>query len=232
MLAPIGFVIVYSGLSNIIMSKLVQKFVNSMLKSKDKRMNIITEVINSIKIIKLNSWISFFLEKIAIQRNEELGSVRKKLTTHLFQIYLNWFISPILMISTFAFYFLDGNTMSLGTGFACFQIFDLLHEPMAWIPNFLGIFMSFMVSIKRIQKFLLCPEMNQNLVEYDSKELQHTDVHILIEKANFSWGGKRKAKDGDNKDAKASIDSDQTAQTAVANDPEETKQGKPGFGAA
>eukprot|EP00345_Euplotes_harpa_P010205 CAMPEP_0168340202 /NCGR_PEP_ID=MMETSP0213-20121227/13921_1 /TAXON_ID=151035 /ORGANISM="Euplotes harpa, Strain FSP1.4" /LENGTH=575 /DNA_ID=CAMNT_0008346389 /DNA_START=1117 /DNA_END=2844 /DNA_ORIENTATION=- len=114
--------------------------------------------------------------------------------------------------------------MSLGTGFACFQIFDLLHEPMAWIPNFLGIFMSFMVSIKRIQKFLLCPEMNQNLVEYDSKELQHTDVHILIEKANFSWGGKQQAKDGDNKDAKASIDSDQTAQTAVANDPEETKQ--------
>ena len=42
------------------------------LDAKDARMRTMTETINSIKIIKLNSWIERFTEKIKILRDNEI----------------------------------------------------------------------------------------------------------------------------------------------------------------
>ena len=81
--------------------------------------------------------------------------------------------------------------MSLADGFAWMQIIYSLDQPMRWLPEFLGVFMEFVVSMKRIQKFLLWDEINPHLVEYHSSDAKSRGLDILIENANFSWGGQK-----------------------------------------
>ena len=52
---------------------------DTVLKRKDERMNATTEFINSMKIIKLNSWVRHFIEKVTFKRNRELKTIKKSL---------------------------------------------------------------------------------------------------------------------------------------------------------
>jgi ABC-type multidrug transport system fused ATPase/permease subunit len=128
---------------------------DAILKRKDERMNTTTEVISSMKIIKLNSWIRYFVDKVTFRRNRELKIIKKSLLVNCLEIITAYFFSPSLMIVTFSVYFLCGNTMSLGNAFACMQVLFSIDEPIRWIPQFIGILMEFLVSMRRIQKFLL-----------------------------------------------------------------------------
>lgn len=49
------------------------------LARKDKRMNTTTEVVNSIKVIKLNSWVKYFIDMVTTTRNKELSTIKKRL---------------------------------------------------------------------------------------------------------------------------------------------------------
>jgi hypothetical protein len=46
------------------------------MKKKDDRMNLTTEVINNIKMIKLYSWTESFLKKISQKRKAELVALK------------------------------------------------------------------------------------------------------------------------------------------------------------
>jgi ABC-type multidrug transport system fused ATPase/permease subunit len=131
------------------------KLQDTILKRKDERMNTTTEIISSIKIIKLNSWIRHFVDKVTFRRNRELKIIKKSLLVNCLEIITAFFFSPSLMIVTFSVYFLCGNTMSLGNAFACMQVLFAIDDPIRWIPQFIGILMEFLVSMRRIQKFLL-----------------------------------------------------------------------------
>ena len=52
--------------------------------------------------------------------------------------------------------------------------------------------MEFSVSMKRIQKFLLCDEINEEIVDYNSRELQNSNIAISLDNCSFYWGGIKK----------------------------------------
>jgi ABC-type multidrug transport system fused ATPase/permease subunit len=167
---------------------------------KDERMNTTTEVISSMKIIKLNSWIRYFVDKVTFRRNRELKIIKKSLLVNCLEIITAFFFSPSLMIVTFSVYFLCGNTMSLGNAFACMQVLFAIDDPIRWIPQFIGILMEFLVSMRRIQKFLLWDEINTELVQTCNEDLKKQNIDILISHANFSWGGKKKKSEDDDEE--------------------------------
>jgi hypothetical protein len=47
------------------------------MKLKDKRTKLINEVLNGIKVLKLNAWESAFEENIANVRDKEISTIRK-----------------------------------------------------------------------------------------------------------------------------------------------------------
>jgi len=103
------------------------------------------------------------------------------------------------MVSAFGAFFLSGNTMSLGTAFACMQVIFAIDEPLRWIPQFIGVLIDFLVSMRRIQKFLKCDEINPQLVHVGSEQLTDLNLDILVTNANFSWGGKKQKSEEDKK---------------------------------
>ena len=54
----------------------ISRIQDKILERKDKRMNTTTELINSVKVIKLNSWGKYFLDKISNLRNKELFAIK------------------------------------------------------------------------------------------------------------------------------------------------------------
>jgi ATP-binding cassette, subfamily C (CFTR/MRP), member 1 len=172
-----------------------------MMKQRDERINTITELISSMKIIKINSWIKYFIEKVRLQRKRELWEVRFTLVAYSLEEFTAFILVPFMIIVSVGLFFLWGNTMSLGNVFGCITVFYSIDEPIRWIPNFIGNLMEFLVSMKRIQKFLLWDEINSKLIEECNQDLKQQNVDILINHSNFTWGGKKKMSE-DNNDQK------------------------------
>lgn len=77
-------------------------------------------------------------------------------------------LNPLLVLVTFGIFFGAGNTMTLAQGFAALQVLGQLNMPIRWIPQFIGILLQFTVSMRRIQKFLVCDEINPAIVDKDN----------------------------------------------------------------
>ena len=195
----VGFLLSFFGF---IIAKIKAKVQIKMLKEKDKRMRTTTEVVNNIKTIKLNSWIEFFIDKVTKFRNREIFLTKIGFILTASSIWVGRLISPALVISILAIFFATGNTISVAKAFGGIQVLRTLELPLRWIPDFISAYLEFNVSMKRIQRFLLCSEINQNLVTSNWKELERSGVDILVENANFTWGGQSENSEDKKKSSK------------------------------
>ena len=80
------------------------------------------------------------------------------------------------------------------------NIFRILQGPISSLPSFVGAALNFLVSMKRIQDFLLCDEVDHELIERG----QSSDAVVITEGSSFHWGFKKVDKE-DNKKAKKAI---------------------------
>ena len=81
-------------------------------------------------------------------------------------IVANLYLFPqILQTVTFSSYIWWNGDIKLSDAFLVIMIFRILAEPMRQLPNFLGQFLAFMVSAKRIQDYLQTDEIDDKLVE-------------------------------------------------------------------
>ena len=106
-------------------------------------------------------------------------------------IFMMFSLAPGIALASFGVFFATDHTISLANGFACLQVMNSLNMPIRWIPQFIGTFLQFMVSMRRIQNFIDCDEINPNIVEINWKEIKNKGLDVFVEQANFSWGGKK-----------------------------------------
>jgi len=104
----------------------------------------------------------------------------------------------ILQATTFSVYIGTGHKIDLSTAYTVMTVFNLMQGPLRMLPMFIGSFIEFTVAMRRIQKFLICDEINPAIIE----QQQQSDVNAIeIRKnANFHWG--ISPEDQDNKDEK------------------------------
>ena len=207
-----------------------QKIQKAVLKKKDTRMRFTTELINNVKIIKLNSWISYFTDKVTKARSSELYLSFLSVIVATFNVFTMFSLAPGLALASFGVFFATDHTISLANGFACLQVMNSLNMPIRWIPQFIGTFLQFMVSMRRIQKFIDWDEINPNIVEINSKAASEKGLDVLVENASFSWGGKKvedknkAAKNSKTPDPKAQVkpkEEKKKMNTAINNDTDE-----------
>ena len=157
------------------------------LDAKDVRMRTMTETINSIKIIKLNSWIEKFTEKIKNLRDNEILMCKLRFMVSWVNITFIVLLPSWLILTVFSVAIKSGIEMKVSEAFAALQVLALLREPTRWLPFFIGMMMEFSVSMRRIQDFLQSEEINPKLVTKESN--MHNKISVKISKSSFSWGG-------------------------------------------
>ena len=108
------------------------EYENELMEISDKKMEVITQTFNIIKIIKLNVWEKLFIKKIQQVKNSENTIMRKKAYMTLIVNSSYWNTETILVFIIVFFYLLKyhnlDNSDLLTTMFIFYNIIDQLYN--------------------------------------------------------------------------------------------------------
>ena len=77
--------------------------------------------------------------------------------------------------------------MDLPLAYTIISLFGILNGPIRALPWFFGQFIEFVIAMKRIQKFLVCQEINETVVKKNIDQLAEDAIEIS-QSACFHWG--------------------------------------------
>ena len=158
------------------------EYENALVEVNDKKMNLISQTFNIIKIIKLYVWEKLFIKKIEKVKEEENIIMRKKANMTLIVNSSYWNTEAVLILITVIFYFLKyhnlDNSNLLTTMFIFYHIIDPLYSFPGIITNLNDTF----ISLRRIENFLGIQEHDKSQLNYlDNK----SELSIEINDINF-----------------------------------------------
>ncbi|CAI2364263.1 unnamed protein product [Moneuplotes crassus] len=165
----------------------------------DRRSTILNEIIDSITVIKTNCLIQCFQEKLGTLRKKqhwnEITSKLMKMPEHFAQAF-----TPYLMIMSVLYIcvFKSSLTLTVPVAMAIWRLIRKIKQNTAWIPHYGSLYTDCKLSLKRVEGFLLNPEIESHLIErLDSTQ---TNLAIKIKKSNFFWGFEHNDSDEENDD--------------------------------
>ncbi|XP_048735267.2 multidrug resistance-associated protein 1-like [Ostrea edulis] len=151
----------------------------------DERMNVLNEVFNGIKVLKLYAWELSFEDKIGSIRSQELRGKMKRKYFDIFSFCL-WGISEFLITFVmFAMYLWsdENNSMTTKTIFYTISLLGILQGPILHMPNAITSLVETSVALKRIQKFLNNDEIDEMAIQHNEK----AEKAIVMNNASFAW---------------------------------------------
>lgn len=152
----------------------------------DKRINIMSEILNSIKLIKMYAWEDSFAENIKGVREHERVQLQRAAFLQSFSSTISPAITILAAIATFITYTLTGHNLDSGSAFTVYSVFSALQFTVAVLPYGIKTITEARVSFQKMEKFLLKPDM-------ESTSNQHIPVHnsgdaaVTMKSATFQW---------------------------------------------
>ena len=96
------------------------------MQEQDARVNVTTESLNNIKMLKLYSWTDQFSNRIEEKRKIELKVLFKRFWLGMMSITTIYFFPVIMSWVVFSTYIGTGNTLDLGVAFTVITVFNLI----------------------------------------------------------------------------------------------------------
>uniref|UniRef100_A0A096MFK9 ATP-binding cassette sub-family C member 10 n=1 Tax=Poecilia formosa TaxID=48698 RepID=A0A096MFK9_POEFO len=158
-----------------------------MLKYKDNRVKLMTEILFGIRVIKFYNWEPHFTQKVAKYREQELAHLKNLKYLDAMCVY-TWAALPVVIcVLTFVTYVLLGHQLTAAKVFTTVALVGMLIMPLNAFPWVLNGILEAKVSLERIQRFFKLT--NQDLEAYytwvSSEDTGQTSV--LLSRATFSW---------------------------------------------
>ncbi|CAK8679779.1 unnamed protein product [Clavelina lepadiformis] len=180
-LAVMIIVIPFNG----VIIKNMKKISTENMKYKDKRIKLMNEILNGIKVLKLYAWEPSFEEQVLTIRKIELNLSRRMAYLKAISSFLYTCSPFIASFTSFGLYLAidPNNVLDSQTAFVSLSLYNILEYPLTMFPTTITSIIQAQVSIKRITKYLLSPEIDPNAVDRNP----HTDDQVTIEKGTFSW---------------------------------------------
>lgn len=168
-----------------IIGKFSSKAQNERMIIKDKRINLMNEILNGIKILKLYAWETPFMEKISEIREEELVATRKLCYLDLGFEFFSSLTNVLITCSGFILYVVidSSHVLDPKTVFVCLSLFNLLKWPFSALPDTLIRFAKAYTASNRISEFLNAEELPPRVIS----KSDDSSIHISISNATFSW---------------------------------------------
>ncbi|CAI5757028.1 unnamed protein product [Candida verbasci] len=162
-----------------------------MMKFKDERTSLVTEILTSAKSVKLYSWEKPMLSKLYhIRHDKELKQVSK---IGIIQALVSFLFSCLpfgISCATFlAFTIMYKTPLTADVVFPALVLFDLLIRPMLMIPNLITSVARFRTSINRVSELLTLDEISGDLHGYlnKSSDVDASNDSVIIKNATFVW---------------------------------------------
>ncbi|KAI5951940.1 BPT1 [Candida jiufengensis] len=170
----------------------MSKYYLQLMKDKDDRTSLITEILNSAKSIKFYSWEKPMLQRLSDIRNgRELYNIKKLGVVSALAQFLWSCIPFFISCSTYAAYsYFYSVPLTPDIVFPALALFDLLSDPMLLIPNFIVEGIEVTTSLGRIRDLLCLDELadDQNgHVKRDPEASDNSEYSVIIKNATFEW---------------------------------------------
>uniref|UniRef100_A0A674BQ19 ATP binding cassette subfamily C member 2 n=1 Tax=Salmo trutta TaxID=8032 RepID=A0A674BQ19_SALTR len=140
------------------------------MRYKDKRMKIVNEMLNGIKILKLYAWEPSFQNQVMGIREQELVVMRKFAYLSSVSTFIFSCAPALVSLATFAvFVAVDSeNVLDAGKAFTSISLFNILRFPLAFLPMLIAAMVQVgHVSKTRLEKFLGGEDLDTNIVRHD-----------------------------------------------------------------
>ncbi|GAA5902469.1 hypothetical protein JCM6882_002761 [Rhodosporidiobolus microsporus] len=150
----LGAIILFTPISRSVAGKYgaVQ---GEIMKATDKRITLVQELLNSIRILKMFGWEKSSMKRISDARSLELKRITKRAKVYAGMMFLSTGIPAVVTLSTFgSFVFLQKQTLTASTAFTAMSLFGLLREAVISATFLLSAFMRARVSLDRISTFI------------------------------------------------------------------------------
>ncbi|KAL8458021.1 hypothetical protein ACS0TY_035774 [Phlomoides rotata] len=177
---------VVCGLLNVPFAKVLQKYQNEFMIVQDKRLRALSEILNNMKIIKLQSWEENFKGLIESFRRSEFKWLSKTQNLKTYGTGMYW-MSPTIVTSVIFFgcAIFKSAPLDAGTIFTVMAALRTMSEPVKLIPDALSYLIQVKVSFERINTFMLEDELKQ---EDETLQCGRDSGHtICIVDGCFSW---------------------------------------------
>nr|XP_057929330.1 ATP-binding cassette sub-family C member 10 isoform X2 [Doryrhamphus excisus] len=157
-----------------------------MLRYKDSRVKLMTEILFGIRVIKFYSWEAHFTQKVSECRQGELTHLKAIKYLDAMCVY-TWAALPVVIsILTFVTYVLLGHQLSAAKVFTTLALVGMLIIPINTFPWVFNCILEAKVSLQRIQRFFKLT--NQDLQVYYALVTPEDDhTVVLLSQGTFSW---------------------------------------------
>ncbi|GAB9474905.1 Atp-binding protein, partial [Globisporangium polare] len=218
-LAGVALMVVLLPLSALFSSQAAQVS-KKLLSCTDARLKFLSELFQSIRVVKFYAWESELLAQVERIRTQELGFLKQMLVWNaLSQVALQ--AGPILVsLASFAVYsWVEHEPLTPDKAFTAITLFSIFRLPLMMLPRIFSLIFQANVSVKRLEAFLATPEhdpparqnvLNANASQRAPGSSSSSSSFIGIRNATFKWSHS----DTDGEDATAEIKSTQPAQLA------------------
>ncbi|OAY84416.1 ABC transporter C family member 8 [Ananas comosus] len=174
------------GIINIPFAKMLQKYQSKFMIAQDERQRATSEVLNNMKIIKLQSWEEKFRMAIEALRDVEIKWLKETQIKKAYGSALFWMaptiVSAVIFAGTAA---MRSASLDASTIFTILSTLRVISEPMRMIPEALSMMIQVKVSLDRIGVFLLEEECKDEDVQRNS--LHNSDISVNVHNGMFSW---------------------------------------------
>lgn len=205
-IAGVIFSFVLIPINKVLVNKIADLSV-SFMSEKDERVEVMTEMIKGIRVIKLNVWEQYFMNKLFGYRENELKYLKSRKYLDAICVYF-WATTPVIIsILTFATYVLLGGKLDAAVVFTSIALLNMLITPLNAFPFVLNGLTEAWVSMKRVQKLFDTDELNieryyitmeekeeEQELSFDYSDMigneflhRRSTTSIYIKNGNFDW---------------------------------------------
>uniref|UniRef100_M4AG65 Canalicular multispecific organic anion transporter 1-like n=1 Tax=Xiphophorus maculatus TaxID=8083 RepID=M4AG65_XIPMA len=155
------------------------------MKFKDKRMKIMNEMLNGIKILKLFAWEPSFQSQVEDIRGDELKVMKKFAYLTSVSTFIFTCAPALVSLATFAVFVgvSSNNILTAEKAFTSISLFNILRFPLAMLPMLIASIVQTAVSKKRLEKFLGGDDLDSDIVRHDPS----FNSAINISEGAFAW---------------------------------------------
>ncbi|XP_066507559.1 canalicular multispecific organic anion transporter 1 [Hoplias malabaricus] len=156
------------------------------MKLKDKRMKIMNEILNGIKILKLYAWEPSFEAQVQCIREQELKVMRTFAYLSSVSTFIFSCAPALVSLVTFAVFVSvsPDNILDAKKAFTSISLFNILRFPLGMLPMLISAMVQTAVSKKRLEKFLGGEDLDVMAVQRDSS----CSSAVSVRRGTFAWG--------------------------------------------
>ncbi|KAG6856149.1 hypothetical protein H0H87_007054 [Tephrocybe sp. NHM501043] len=151
------------------------------VKITDNRVQLTTEVLQGIRLIKMYAWEEFYASEIEKLRAGEIAALRKISWASSILIASISFVPSIATVLTFITYSATGHELNVATVFTSLQLFTIIRIPFLVFPMVLASLADILVALRRISKYLSAEELGE-YCEVDETRTTAVDLD-----GDFTW---------------------------------------------